>query len=51
MVLHTWTNISISNWQFLIPCYDQNLKVYVKHILFQQMGFLYLGLEIVDEIS
>jgi len=24
MVLHTWTNISISNWQFLIPCYHQN---------------------------
>jgi len=36
MVLHTWTNISISNWQFLIPCYHQNLKGNVKHILFQQ---------------
>jgi len=24
MVLYTWTNISISNWQFLIPCYRQN---------------------------
>ena len=36
MVLHTWTNISISNWQFLIPCYHQNLKDNVKHILFQQ---------------
>jgi len=21
---YTWTNISISNWQFLIPCYHQN---------------------------
>jgi len=36
MVLHTWTNISISNWQFLIPCYHQNSKGNVKHILFQQ---------------
>jgi len=27
MVLHTWTNISISNWHILIPCYHQNLKV------------------------
>ena len=35
MVLHTWTNISISSWKFLIPCYHQNFKVYVKHILFQ----------------
>jgi len=35
MVLHTWTNISTSNWQFLIPCYHQNLRVYVKYILFQ----------------
>jgi len=26
MVLYTWTNISISNWQFLIPCYHQNSK-------------------------
>jgi len=24
MFLYTWTNISISNWQFLIPCYHQN---------------------------
>jgi len=24
MVLYTWTNISISNWQYLIPCYHQN---------------------------
>ena len=37
MVLHTWTNISISNWQFLIPCYHQNLKGNVKHTLFQQL--------------
>jgi len=37
MVLHTWTNISISNWQFLIPCYHQNSKGNVKHILFQQV--------------
>ena len=37
MVLHTWTNISISNWHFfLIPYYYQNLKGNVKHILFQQ---------------
>ena len=36
MVLHTWTNINISNWQFLIPCYHQNSKGNVKHILFQQ---------------
>ena len=36
MVLHTWTNISISDWQFLIPCYHKNLKGNVKHILFQQ---------------
>ena len=35
MVLYTWTNISISNWQFLIPCYHQNSKGNVKHILFQ----------------
>ena len=27
MVLHTWTNISISNWHILIPCYHQNSKV------------------------
>jgi len=26
MVLQTWTNISISNWHFLIPCYHQNSK-------------------------
>jgi len=26
MVLYTWTNISISNWRFLIPCYHQNSK-------------------------
>jgi len=36
MVLHTWTQISISNWQFLIPCYHLNLKGNAKHILFQQ---------------
>jgi len=24
MVMYTWTNISISYWQFLIPCYHQN---------------------------
>jgi len=24
MILHTWTNINISNWQFLIPYYHQN---------------------------
>jgi len=24
MVQYTWTNISISNWQFLIPCYHEN---------------------------
>jgi len=36
MVMYTWTNISISNWQFLIPCYHQNSKGNVKHILFQQ---------------
>jgi len=36
MVLHTWTNISISNWHILIPCYHQNSKVSVKHTLFQQ---------------
>jgi len=36
MVLHTWTNIIISNWQFLIPCYHQNSKGNVIHILFQQ---------------
>ena len=35
MVLHTWTNISISNWQFLIPCYHQNSKGNVKQILLQ----------------
>jgi len=39
MVLHTWTNISISNWQFLILCYHQNSKGNVKHILFQQWRF------------
>ena len=37
LFLHTWTNISISNWQFLIPCYHQNLKGNVKHILFQHI--------------
>jgi len=38
MVLYTWTNISNSNWQFLIPCYDQNsLRFIVKHILFQHI--------------
>jgi len=37
MVLHTWTNISISNWHFLIPCYHQNSKGNVKHILFEQV--------------
>jgi len=26
MVLYTWKKISISNWQFLIPCYHQNSK-------------------------
>jgi len=31
MVLHTWTNINISNWQFLIPCYHQNSKGNLKH--------------------
>ena len=36
MVLHTWTNMSISNWHFLIPFYLQNSKGNVKHILFQQ---------------
>jgi len=36
LVLHTWTNIRIFNWQFLIPCYHQNSKGNVKHILFQQ---------------
>ena len=36
MVLHTWTNISIPNWHFLIPCYHQNSKGNGKHILFQQ---------------
>jgi len=35
MVLHTWTNISISNWQFF--CHHQNSKGNVKHILFQQI--------------
>jgi hypothetical protein len=36
MVLYTWTNISLSNWQFLIPCYHQNSQRFiVKHILFQ----------------
>ena len=35
MVSYTWTNISISNWHFLIPCYHQNSKGNgnVKHIL------------------
>ena len=34
---------SISNWQFLIPCYHQNLKGNVKHILFQQaIGLLHV---------
>jgi len=32
MILHTWTNISISNWHILIPCYHQNSKDNVKHI-------------------
>ena len=27
MVMHAWTNINISNWHFLIPCYHQNSKV------------------------
>ena len=36
IVLHTWTNISISSWHFLIPCHHQNSKGNVKHILFQQ---------------
>ena len=36
MVLHAWTNISISNWHILIPCYHQNSKGNVKHTLFQQ---------------
>jgi len=37
MVLYTWTNISNTNCQFLIPCYHQNsLRFIVKHILFQQ---------------
>jgi len=36
MVLHTWTNISICNCHSLIPCYHQNSKGNVKHILFQQ---------------
>ena len=40
IVLYTWTNISISNWQFLIPCYHQNSKGNVKHILFQQICHL-----------
>ena len=35
LVLHTWTNINISNWQFLILCYHQNSKGNVKYILFQ----------------
>jgi len=26
MVLYTWTKFSITNWQFLIPCYHQNLE-------------------------
>ena len=39
LIMYTWTNISISNWQFLIPCYHQNSKGNVKHILFQQMSF------------
>jgi len=43
MVLHTWTNISISNWQFLIPCYHQNSKGNVKHILFQHnLGYYFI---------
>jgi len=42
MVLHTWTNISISNWQFLIPCYHQNSNGNVKHILFKQVVSLEL---------
>jgi hypothetical protein len=37
MVLHTWTNISISDWHFLIPCYHQNSKGNVKHILFHHL--------------
>jgi len=40
LVLHTWTNISIFNWHFLIHCYHQNLKGNVKHILFQQNTYI-----------
>ena len=45
MVLHTWTNISISNWQFLILCYHQNSRVYVKHILFQHIDRGWIAVE------
>jgi len=39
--VYTWTNISISNWKFLIPCYHQNSQeVVFKHILFQQNPLL-----------
>ena len=38
MVLYTWTNVSNTNCQFLIPCYHQNsLGFIVKHILFQHL--------------
>ena len=42
LVLHTWTNISIFNWQFLILCYHQNSKGNVKHILFQHSLHIFL---------
>ena len=39
MVLHTWTNISISNWQFFNTLLSSKLsRGNVKHILFQQSG-------------
>jgi len=43
MVLYTWTNVSNTICQFLIPCYHQNsLGFIVKHILFQQL-FVSIG--------
>ena len=53
MVLQTWTNISISNWQFLIPCYHQNSKGHVKHILFNSIMVppYHLSLVIDEELS
>jgi len=43
MILYIWTNISISNWHFLIPCYHQNSQEVVLNTFCSNIEVSYMS--------